>query len=174
MDFLELARERFSVRKFSTKTIEPERIAQILAAANLAPTAHNLQPQKIYVLASSGAIQKIREITPMTYKAPLVFLVCYDRNISWKNTEDQCYEEYDSGEVDAAITATHMMMEAADLGLGSLWARAFDSKKVIDGFSLPDHIVPVCLLSVGYPAENAHPAHLHYKRKDIGDIMEVL
>lgn len=93
MDFLELARERFSVRKFSTKTIEPERIAQILAAANLAPTAHNLQPQKIYVLASSGAIQKIREITPMTYKAPLVFLVCYDRNISWKNTEDQCYED---------------------------------------------------------------------------------
>ncbi len=174
MSFLELARNRYSLRKFSNQNVEAEKTAQILAAANLAPTAHNLQPQKIYVLASEEALAKVRAATPMTYKAPLVFLVCYDKNISWKNTKDSCYECYDSGEVDASITATHMMMEATDLGLGSIWARAFNSKTIIEAFDLPDHIVPVCLLSVGYPAEGAHPAHLHDKRKEISEIIEVL
>ena len=174
MTFLELARKRYSVRRFSDQPVKPEQISQILAAASLAPTAHNLQPQKIYVLAGEDAIKKVRDITPMTYKAPLVFLICYDSEISWKNTEDRCYECYDAGEMDASIVATHMMMEAADLGLGSLWARAFDSKAIIEGFDLPANIVPVCLLSVGYPADNCRPAHLHDKRKNIGDIVEVL
>lgn len=174
MDFLELSRKRYSLRKFSDKKVTTEEIAGILTAANLAPTAHNLQPQKIYVLTSQEALAKIREVTPMTYKAPLVFLVCYDKTISWKNKDDQCYECYDAGEMDATIVATHMMLEASDLGLGSLWARAFDSRKVIDAFSLPENIVPVCLLSVGHPAEGAKPARLHDMRKEIGEFVEVL
>ena len=174
MDFLELARKRYSVRKFSEKKVDVELVSRILAAANLAPTAHNLQPQKIYVLVSDDAIGRVREVTPMTYGAPLVFMVCYDKKISWKNEDDGCYECYDSGETDAAITATHMMMEAADLGLGSLWARAFDSRKLIDSFGLPENIVPVCLLSVGYPAEGARPSRLHKTKKGIEEITEVL
>lgn len=174
MTFLELARRRYSLRKFSDKKVDTEAISSILAAASLAPTAHNLQPQKIYVLAGDEAIRKIREVTPMTYGAPLVFLVCYDKNISWKNRDDRCYECYDAGEMDATIVATHMMMEAADLGIESLWARAFDSQKIIEQFRLPENIVPVCLLSVGYPAQGARPAKLHDSRKSIGEIVEVL
>ncbi len=174
MDFLQLAGKRYSVRKYTDKKPAPEDISRILAAGNLAPTAHNLQPQKIYVLASDEALEKVRAVTKMTFGAPLVFLICYDNTISWKNTKDQCYDNYDSGEVDAAITATHMMMEATDLGLGSLWARAFDSKLIIDQFDLPEGIMPVCLLSVGYPAEGAKPSRLHASRKNIGEMVEVL
>ena len=174
MDYLELARKRYSERRFSDKGVEPDKIAKILEAGRIAPTAHNLQPQKIYVIASEEAHAKLLTKTKMTYGAPLVFLVCYDNTISWKNTKDQCYDNYDSGEVDAAITATHMMMEATDLGLGSLWARAFDSKLIIDQFDLPEGIMPVCLLSVGYPAEGAKPSRLHASRKNIGEMVEVL
>lgn len=172
MSYLELSKKRYSVRKFTDEPVTPEEVSAILAAANLAPTAHNLQPQKIYVLASEEAIGKIREVTSMTYGAPLVFLVCYDKNISWKNEEDRCYDCYDAGEMDASIVATHMMMEATDIGLGSLWARAFDSKKIIEAFSLPDNILPVCLLSVGHADKG--PSRLHDSRKEIKETVEIL
>ena len=50
MDFLRLAKERYSCRSFSTKEIEKEKIEKILEAAKSAPTARNLQPQRILVL----------------------------------------------------------------------------------------------------------------------------
>lgn len=174
MEFLELAKKRYSERRFSSRQVEGAKIAKLLEAGRLAPTAHNLQPQRIYVIASEKARQGLVQVTPMTYGAPLVFLVCYDKKVSWKNTKDRCYDNYDSGEVDAAIAATSMMMEATDLDLVSLWARAFDSKDLIDLFGLPENIIPVCLLSVGYPSEASKPSRLHDSRKDIDEIVRVL
>lgn len=78
MDFLEFSRKRFSVRSYSEKPIEDEKIQKILQAAIIAPTAVNYQPQKIYVLKSDEALRKIRGITRSTYNAPLVLLICSD------------------------------------------------------------------------------------------------
>ena len=173
MDYLELARRRYSERRFSDKGVEPDKIAKILEAGRIAPTAHNLQPQKIYVIASEEAHAKLLTKTKMTYGAPLVFLVCYDNTISWKNTNDRCYENYDSGEVDATLAASSMMMEATDLGLSTLWARAFDSADMIEIFDLPENIVPVVLLSVGYPGPESRPSRLHDSRKPIDEIVVI-
>ena len=66
MDFLELARARYSVRHFEKRPIEEETLQKILTAAQLAPTALNKQPQKLFVLRSEEALRKIRRATPYT------------------------------------------------------------------------------------------------------------
>lgn len=154
MDFLKFSRKRYSVRSYSDRPVEQDKIDKILQAAMIAPTAVNYQPQKIYVLKSSGALAKIRGLTQSTYDAPLVFLICTDTTRSWHSP---FVKGYDSGEMDASIVCTHMMLEAEDLGLGSVWVLLFDPKEVSAAFGLPEHIKPVCLLPVGYPSEHAQP-----------------
>lgn len=152
--FLELARARWSVRSFSPKPIEEEKLHHILQAGQIAPTAVNYQPQKIYVLQSEDAIRKIRSLTNSTYKAPVVLLVCYDERLSWHS---HFVEGYNSGEMDASIVCTHMMLEAWELGIGSCWVMLFDPYEVKRVFKLPEHIHPVCLLPIGYPSATATP-----------------
>lgn len=82
MDFLKLSEERYSVRKFSDKTVEDEKLEKILQAGRLAPTAKNSQSQRIFVLKSPEALKKINEATPMAFNAPVVLMVCYDQNES--------------------------------------------------------------------------------------------
>lgn len=172
MDFLEFSRKRWSVRSYSQKPVEEEKINKILQAALIAPTAVNYQPQKIYVLKSQEALQKLRSITRSTYDAPLVFLVCSDINRSWHSN---FVKGYNSGEMDASIVCTHMMLEAEDLGLGSVWVLLFDPKRVKKEFNLPNNIIPHCLLCVGYPSNDAEPYHpWHDVFREIDDISEIL
>lgn len=150
MDFHNLLTTRYSVRNYLPTPIEPEKLEAILEAARLAPTAANKQPQKIYVLQSDEAIAKVRSVTKMAFNAPVVLMVCYDETLSWKNTLQTFGEEYEGGEVDAAIVTSMMMMQATELGLGTLWVRGFDSRKLIEAFELPENIKPVCLMPMGY------------------------
>lgn len=172
MGFLEFSRRRYSVRAYSQQPVEDEKINKILQAAMIAPTAVNYQPQKIYVLKSPEALQKIRKITRSTYDAPLVFLICSDTERSWHSP---FVTGYDSGEMDASIVCTHMMLETEDLGLGSVWVLLFDPAEVRKAFHLPEHIVPRCLLPVGYPGQNATPYRpWHDVFRNMDDIAEVL
>lgn len=168
--FLQLARARWSVRSFSPVPVEEEKLHRILQAGQLAPTAVNYQPQKIYVLQSEDALRKIRNHTKSTYNAPVVLLVCYDDRLSWKS---HLVEGYDSGEMDASIVCTHMMLEAWELGIGSCWVLLFHPEEVRRIFSLPHNIHPVCLLPLGYPSENARPySPWHDTYKSLSETVE--
>ncbi|MDO4853720.1 MAG: nitroreductase family protein, partial [Clostridia bacterium] len=85
MEFDQILSERYSVRAFSSKAIEPDKLNRILEAGRLAPTAKNNQPQRIYVLKSEAALQKIRAITRCAFNAPVVLLVAVDTEAMWKN-----------------------------------------------------------------------------------------
>ncbi len=170
MEFLQLAKERYSVRKFLEKPVESEKLQRILKAGYLAPTACNKQPQKIYVLNSASALEKLKRCTDCHFYAPAALLICYDRNLSWKRDCDG----KDSGEIDAAIVNTHMMLEAAELGIGSTWVMWFDPQAAIREFKLPEHIIPVAFLVMGYPAENAHPAKLHEQYRATDEMVKYL
>lgn len=159
-NFLELAKERYSVRKFSDKKVESDKIELILEAARLAPTACNFQPQRILVIDDKDGLKKLKNCTPYHFDAPLIFLVCYDKSVSWKRK----YDNKDAGDIDASIVTTHMMLEIANLGLGSTWVGSFDPEILNTTFELPDNFVPVALLPTGYPAEDAEPYSGHYKR----------
>lgn len=165
MDFLELAKERYSVRKFSDKTIETEKIDLILQAGRLAPTACNNQPQRILVVDNEISLNKLKDCTPYHFNAPLAILICYDNTVSWKRK----YDNKDSGEVDASIVTTQMMLEVANLGLGTTWVGHFNPELVKAVFELPENIIPVALLPIGYPSENCAPSPMHEKRLDMNE-----
>lgn len=165
MSFLELCKERYSVRQFDARPVEQEKLAQILEAGRLAPTACNYQPQRIFVIQSEEARKKLSGLTRMTYGAPVCLLVCYDKNESWKNTQKTFGENYDGGEMDACIVGTQMMNMATELGLGTLWARGFNAQKIHDAFDLPENIVVSFLLDIGYPASNS--VNRHTPRKEL-------
>lgn len=172
MDFMELAKERYSVRSYSDRPVEQEKIDRILKAAQLAPTAVNFQPQKIYVLKSPEAMDKINRLCRCIYGAPMVFLVCSDERRTWKS---QTEPGYSSGEMDCSIVCTHMMLEVWEQGLGSVWVRLFDVNAIAKAFDLPEHIKPICLLPVGYAAEDSVPyAPWHDVYRDISEFAEVL
>lgn len=162
MNFLELSKERYSVRNFDERPVEPEKLQTILEAGRLAPTATNSQPQRIYVLKSKEALSKVRSVTRMAFNAPVVLMVCYDKNASWKGT--YFGDDYDAGEMDASIVTTAMMMQATELGIGSLWARGFKAADIEKAFELPENIKLVCLLDLGYPAADAKPSERHASR----------
>lgn len=163
MDFLQLAQERFSVRSFSERPIEREKLEAVLRAGQLAPTACNLQPQTLLVLQSTEALERYRRCTVCHFNAPLAILVCYDKTLCWTRE----YDEKTSGEIDASIAAAHMMLEAADLGLGCTWVMHFIPEAVREEFQLPEAYVPVCFLAMGYPAEDAKPSRMHGERKPL-------
>ena len=154
MDFMELASQRYSVRSYSDRPVEQEKIDLILKAAQLAPTAVNYQPQMIYALRSEAAMEKISRLCRCIYGAPMVFLICSDERKTWKS-QTEC--GYSSGEMDCSIVCTHMMLEAWEQGLGSVWVRLFDVKAVAKAFDLPAHIKPICLLPVGYASDDSVP-----------------
>ena len=156
-DFITLAAERYSVRKFSDKKVAPEIVNGILEAAKVSPTACNNQPQKIFVLESDASLEKLKKCTSCHFDAPLAFIICYDKNISWKRPFDGA----DSGFVDGSIVTTHMMLEGWDKGVGSTWVMYFDPAAVAEQFGLPENIVPVAILPMGYPADDAKPAAMH-------------
>ena len=146
MDFLELAKKRFSVRKYRDRPVEPEKLAAILEAGRVAPTAANGQPQRIVVVRSPEGLAKLeRGVNP--YNAPLALIVCCDVADSFYNP----LTKEGFGKVDTAIVTTHMMLEATDLGLGSIWIGQFDADEVRRDFGVPREFEVMHILLVGYP-----------------------
>ncbi len=169
-DFLTLASNRFSVRRFSDRKVEQEKTDLILRAGQVAPTACNNQPQKIYVLQSAEALETLQKCKSSNFGETLAFLVCYDSGSCWTRE----FDGKASGDIDASIVATHMMLEAWELGIGSTWIMHFDPEAVITEFSLQENEVPVCILVMGYPAREAVPSALHSRKKNLKDMVTYL
>lgn len=167
MDFIELAKERFSCRKFKTDTVEQEKIDLILEAGYVAPTAVNRQPQKILVLTDENKLALLKECTKYDFDAPLCFIVCTDSDKAYSRG----YDGKNSAEIDASIVTTHMMMEAQDLGLGTTWVMAFNPEKARELFNVPKELEIVAMLPTGYPADDAVISPLHTKYRDAKEIV---
>lgn len=168
MDFETVIKNRTATRTFKPNKLEKNKILKILEAGRLAPTAKNLQPQKIYVIESEDALGKVDKITPCRYGAPVCLLVCSDKNIAWKN------DKYSSFEMDATIVATHMILEATNLEIDSVWVRYFYVSEVQKEFKLPSNIIPVCLIMLGIKADDYHGNPLHNKRKELEETITYL
>lgn len=161
MHFLDLAAERFSVLQFDPRPIEQEKLTDILRAGQLAPTACNNQPQRILVLTGAARIAQLQEVTHCKLPFAAALLVCYDKTECWVRPCDG----KPSGDIDASIVTTHMMMEATELGLGSIWVMSWNPDEMRDAFAIPARFEPVSLLILGYRASNAKPRPGHLSRK---------
>ena len=167
MDFLNLAKKRCSIRNYQSKSIEREKLDKILQAGRVAPTAANKQPQRILVIESPLGFEKLKKACN-PYNAPLAFVVCADRCACWKRPIDGKLTD----DIDASIVTTHMMLEAADLGLDSVWICYFDPKIIKSEFSLPETCEPVNILCVGYAqGEVKSPERHASERKPLEELV---
>lgn len=168
MGFLELAKQRSSVRKYRNVPVEDEKIRQVLEAGRIAPSAVNYQPWYFIVVRDEA----LRRQVAMAYKrewilqAPVIIVVCGDHSRAWKR-----FDGKDHCDVDAAIAIDHMTLAAADLGLGTCWICGFDAQIVRDIFKLPENIEPIALLPLGYPAESTDENRHESQRKPFDEIV---
>lgn len=161
MDFLALAKQRYSCRKYKEDAIPAEVMAHILEAGRVSPSAHNLQPYKVYILnEGSAALEKVRTAGKV-YTAPTTLVICGDRDAAWENS----YDGWKSTEVDASIITDHMMLAAADQGVSSLWMCWFDHDIVREALALPDNLVPINILLLGYPVKEPQSPDRHDERR---------
>lgn len=169
-DFLTLAKERWSVRSFKQEKVPDELIDKLVEAALAAPTACNGQAFHVFAIKSEEALERFRRCTPCHFDAPLAFLICADANAEFSRS----FDGKKSGNIDASIVTTHLILEAADLGLGSTWVMYFIPEAVREEFALPEQLEPVALLPVGFPADDAKPSPLHSKCKPFDELISTL
>lgn len=163
MDFLELAKERYSCRKMNEKSVEKEKIEKILQAGILAPTATNAQPYKIWVVESEDAKKKLAEANRYIFGAEIFFIVGAKKDAAWTRK----FDNHNFAEIDASIVATHMMLEITDLGLATTWIGHFDEPKLKEVMpELKDYEL-IAIFPVGYPAEDAVPNERHNIRRSL-------
>ncbi len=170
MEFKEVIQRRYSCKKYSGRQVEPEKLNAILAAGRLAPTAKNLQEQKVYVIQSSALLAKIDAATPCRYGAPTVLVVAFDKNNVFTYTGGK----RDSGVEDASIVATHLILAAADEGVDSCWLNYFDPDKLAASLGLPKNEEILTVLDLGYAADGAGPLPNHENRKPLSETVVFL
>jgi len=149
MDFFDLIASRYSVRAYKPNPVEDEKLAKVLEAARLAPTAANRQPIRILVLDTAqhgeglGRVYSAKWLTD----APLVLCVCGVEAEGWVRRHDgKSYLD-----VDAAIVMDHIVLAATALGLGTCWIAAFDPAAASEALGLPDGVEPIIITPLGYP-----------------------
>ena len=168
MEFCEVVKKRYSCKKFDGRKVEKEKINEILEAGRLAPTAKNLQEQKIYVLESDEMLAKVDKLTPCRYGASVVLVVAFDKN----NVFTYPGDKRDSGVEDATIVATHMMLAATNVGVDSCWINFFNPDDAKKGLGLADNEEVLMLLDLGYAAPNTKPLENHNSRKPLSETVK--
>ena len=170
MEFTDVVARRYACKKYDDRPVDPAALQAILEAGRLAPTAKNLQEQKIYVVQSPEGLAKIDALTPCRYGAPTVLLVAFDS----ANVYQYPGGGRDSGIEDAAIVATHMMLAACNAGVDSCWLNRFDPAEAAKAFALPENEQVLMLLDLGYAAPDAGPLPPHGQRKPLAETVRYL
>ena len=170
MEFKEVIKNRYSCKKYGDKQVEAEKLTAILEAGRLAPTAKNMQEQRIYVLQSAETLAKLDQATPCRYGAPTVIVVAFDKNDVFTYPGGK----YDTGAEDATIVATHLILAAADEGVDSCWVNYFDPDQLAASLGLPENEQIVMVMDLGYAAEGAGPLPNHASRKDLAETVKYL
>ena len=165
-NFLDLAKSRYSVRKYENREVEAEKLTAILEAGRVAPTAANKQPCVFLVLNNKEALEKVSKACS-PHGAPLAIVVCADKDTAWVRPFDKA----SMVEIDSSIAADHMMMYAQDLGLSSCWITYFNPVIVRKEFNIPENLIPVNILAIGYGADEPQSADRHIQTRKPLDSM---
>jgi len=164
MDFSELINTRYSVRTYTPDAVEEDKLQRLLEAARLAPTAANRQPFRLIVIHTAGREEELRRIYRKDWfvQAPLVIGICGIPAEAWVRRDGKSYMD-----VDVAIVMDHLILAAADLGLGTCWVGAFDRAAAREILALPDDVEPIAFTPLGYPADQPRPK----KRKPLSEVV---
>jgi len=164
MDFIELAKKRYSVRAYKSTPIEYHKLQVVLDAARLAPTAANRQPFQIIIIQTQDRQEELLRIynKPWFVEAPLIICICCIPSESWTRKDGKSYCD-----IDAAIVMDHLILAATDQGLGTCWVGAFEPEEARKVLQLADAVEPIAFTPLGYP--NDQPGDL--VRKTIEELL---
>ncbi|MEW5871661.1 MAG: nitroreductase family protein [Chloroflexota bacterium] len=165
MEFRELIAKRYSVRAYKPDPVEEDKLQQILEAARLAPTAANRQPFQLIVIHTAGRQAELRRIYHREWfvQAPLILCAVGVPSQGWVRSDD--HRRY--LDVDVAIIMDHLILAAADLGLGTCWIAAFNAKAAREILELPPEVEPLIFTPLGYPGDQLGAK----ERKPLSDLV---
>ena len=161
--FLELAQQRRSIRKYTAQAIEPEKIEQLLQAALMAPASKRCNPWQFVVVTDHAVLSQLATCrtygSQMLNEAAAGIIVCVDPALT------------DTWQCDGAIAAEHILLEAADLGLGACWVQVYgrfmDEQQTLSAeqqirslTGIPGELNVLCIISLGYKNEDRKPREL--------------
>lgn len=169
MDFLELAKKRFSARSYRPDKVEKEKTDYILECVRVAPSAVNRQPWRFLVIESDEKRRLVQECYSRDWlkEAPLYIVVCAEYPAAWTRK----YDGKNHGDIDASIAVEHICLAAADVGLGSCWVCNFNVAKLSSSLCLPQGTAPVAIVPIGYAASGPEQPSA---RKPLDEIVEYL
>ena len=164
MEFSKLVTARYSVRAYRPDPVEEVKLGKVLEAARLAPTAANRQAFQLLVIHTAGREQELRRIYDREWfvQAPLVICACGLPAQNWVRRDGKNYND-----VDVAIVMDHLILAAADQGLGTCWIGAFDPAAAREVLGLPKDVEPIAFTPLGYPADEPRPK----RRKPLSELV---
>ncbi len=158
MDAFECIQTRRSVRNYSTRKIEFEKLTMILEAGAKAPSSGNLQDYRFIIINDKNKIKALAEHCNEQYwiaTAPIVILICADteKTETYYGLRGQrLYSTQNS-----AVAAQNILLAAHALDLGACWIGAFNEEYLSDEFNIPDKIRPQALITLGYREGELEP-----------------
>jgi nitroreductase len=167
--FSEMVTTRYTCNSFIDRKINPSKIEKILKVARIAPSQGDCPSVHVWAVTSDEALARMREVNPIS-GAPAVFMVGCDRAKAWVRG----FDNKSSADTDAAVVSMHILLEASDLGLGTVWLSEFDPAKVAELFPETAGYEIAALLAVGYPDPNEEPGVLVNAHKPVEDFATVL
>jgi nitroreductase len=168
MEFSQLITRRYSVRAYRPDPVEDTKLQQVLEAARMAPTAANRQPFQIIVIHTEGRKTELQRIYHRDWfsQPPLLLCAVGVPSQSWVRSADQ--RRY--LDVDVAIVMDHLILAAAELGLGTCWIAAFNARAAREILQLPDEVEPLIFTPLGYPDSEADPPGMK-ERKPLAELV---
>ena len=157
MDFMEVVKKRRSIRRYKPDPVPEDLLSQILEAARLAPSAGNRQPWHFIIVRDEDK-KKHLGIPPWASEAPIVIVGCADTETRGEPT---CF-------IDVAIAFEHIVLAAANFGLGTCWiGRLGRDEAIKETLGIPEHIRVIAVTPLGYPDETPSPK----PRKELSEIV---
>lgn len=155
MEAIDAILSRRSIRKYTADPIHQNVIDELLKAAMSAPSASNEQPWHFVVITDRRILNEIPKSHPysqMLTEAPIAIVVCgdLDKGKGWWVQ-------------DCSAATENLLIAANAKGLGSVWLGVYPREQRVAGIQrllgLPEHIIPLCVVPIGYPAERKLPAN---------------
>lgn len=164
-EFMALALQRYSCRKYKNTPVNKEIILQLIEAARIAPSACNKQPWTFYIADDKESTEKIVGCYEREWvkNVPAFIVAVGNHDESWHRS----FDNKDHADIDIAIACEHICLAAAALGLGSCWICHFDAKKCAEVLGLSQNQEPIAIIPIGFPENNDIP---NKNRKSIDEI----
>lgn len=156
MDAIEAIYKRRSIRNYLDKKVDEEIILDLLKAATAAPTAANCQPWEFIVIDNDERLFKLREnLVFGRYNAPLAIVVCGNMKLAFKGPGKEMWVQ------DCSAAIENILIAATSMGLGTVWIGLYPIESNMNPvkklLNIPEHVNPLGIVYVGYPAEEKEP-----------------